>query len=304
MSDPQVPDELYLAIAAISRVDPEPIQDHWVDVGGVHYPPKQAFELACGQSRSTYNSHHALAQLRKIGFVTSVYQPRANPSIDRTTAPKTAEVEIAVGEEPSASFSTVVTSPTTDEVPTPGTWRTSDGSAVPFKEACASWATAAYDVLADTATRYNDFITYKELAEKVQDLTGIRTRSQMRNWIGGVLGEVAVECQRRREPALTALCVTQDQTVGRGYQYVLDIEGQPIPDDLDQHAARARLDCYRHFAAELPAGGGEPTLPPQVVAARESSARKSAAAVPPKPPAMCPRHHLTLPKSGICDDCA
>ena len=26
--------------------------------------------------------------------------------------------------------------------------------------------------------------------------------------------------------------------------------------DADDHAARERLECYRHFGAELPAGGG------------------------------------------------
>lgn len=308
-SDPHIPNDphladLHVAIAAINRVDPEPLRDHWVDVRGVRYPPKQAYELVCGQSRTTYNSHHALAQLRKIGFVTSVYHPRTDAAFDRTTTPAATDEGIAFPEELAVPFSARATFPANDEKPTPGTWRTSDGSAVAFKEARSSLATAAYEVLADTATRYNDFITYKELAEKVQEVTGIHTRSQMRNWIGTVLGEVADACQRHGLPALTALCVTQNQAVGQGYRYVLDIAGQPIPDDLDQHAARARLDCYRHFAAELPEGGGEPTLPPRVVVARESAARRSAASAPPKPPALCPQHNLALPSSGICDDCA
>ncbi|WP_109529963.1 hypothetical protein [Nocardia aurea] len=46
----------------------------------------------------------------------------------------------------------------------------------------------------------NDFVTYGELAETVQDVTGIRTRMQMRNWIGKVLAEVVRECVRRGEP--------------------------------------------------------------------------------------------------------
>lgn len=299
MSNPY--DDLHLAIAAISQVDPEPIQVHWVDVAGVLYPPKQAYELTCGQSRSAYNSHHALTQLREIGFATSVYQLGSEPAPRKTTVARTADVEL-VGEKLAASFSTV--SPNADEVQTPGTWRTSDGSAVPFKEACARWAIAAYAVLADTATRYNDFITYKELAEKIQAMAGIRTNSQMHYWIGTrVLGEVALECQRRREPALTALCVSRNQTVGQGYQYVLEIASEPIPDDLDQHAAVARLDCYRHFAAQLPEDGGVPTLPPQVMAARETSARRSAATVP-RPSALCPGCNVALPRSGACDYCA
>lgn len=182
------PEELSRAIAAIRRVDPEPIRDHWVDVEGVMYPAKQAHELVSGESRSHYNSHHALAQLRKVGFVTSVYQ-RTDSSADQATAFGTAEVEFGDG-EPASVLETALD---TVDTRTPGTWRVSDESAVPFAQACAAWAVAAHSVLSDIATRYNDFVTYGELAQTVQDVTGIRTRMQMRNWIGKVLAEVVRE---------------------------------------------------------------------------------------------------------------
>lgn len=34
-------------------------------------------------------------------------------------------------------------------------------------------------------------------------------------------------------------------------------------DQLDDHAAKTRLECYRYFGAELPLGGREPTLTPR-----------------------------------------
>lgn len=109
---------------------------------------------------------------------------------------------------------------------------------------------------------------------------------------------------RRGEPHLTALCVTQNHTVGDGYRYVLECAGEPIPEDLDRHATGARLECYRRLAADIPEDGGEPTLPPRVVAARQSLSRRIAAAEPPKPPPLCPKHNLALPRTGICDECA
>jgi hypothetical protein len=180
----------------------------------------------------------------------------------------------------------------------PGTWRVADGSAVAFATAKQAWTLAARDVLIRTARRYHSYITYGELANEVQEVTGIRTRSQMRNWIGAVLGRVADECVRRCEPPLSALCVRQDETVGDGYAYVLEIAGEAIPDDLDMHAAAARLRCYRHFEAELPEDGGRPALTAKVAAARRRRASK-----PEQPPAICARCHLQRPASGRCDNC-
>jgi hypothetical protein len=180
----------------------------------------------------------------------------------------------------------------------PGTWRVSDGDAVAFNEAKAEWAQAGRRVLIQTAMRYHDIITYGELAEQVQILTGIRTKSQMRNWIGSVLGMVADECVRRNEPPLTSLCVHQDGSVGEGYVYVVRLQQSNVPEDLDQHAADARLDCYRFFGATIPADGGSPALTPQVAARRRAARRDN------RPAQVCPRCFLVLPATGVCDSCS
>lgn len=188
---------------------------------------------------------------------------------------------------------------TQDKTPTPGTRRITDGTAVPFGDAKAAWALAARDVLIRTARRYHGYVTYGELAEQVQLISGVRTRSQMRNWIGSVLGTVADDCHRREEPALSALCVRQDETVGIGYAYVLELAGEEVPEDLDDHAARARLDCYRFFGAELPDDGGRHALTPKVAEARRRGAKQQSG-----PPVVCPRCFTQLPMSGQCDNCS
>lgn len=83
------------------------------------------------------------------------------------------------------------------------------------------------------------------------------------NWIGDVLGRVITVCTRNGWPQLTSLCVTSDGTVGAGYRFAL-IAAEGISshmarenaphelDDLDEHAARTRFECYRFFGAELP----------------------------------------------------
>jgi hypothetical protein len=101
--------------------------------------------------------------------------------------------------------------PDSTSAPKGGTWNERTDAPVPFSEAKRAWELSAYDVLLATARRYNDYITYGELAEAVQSMSGIRTRSHMRNWIGGVLGAVSKRCLEDGEPPLSALCVKQDQ---------------------------------------------------------------------------------------------
>jgi hypothetical protein len=183
----------------------------------------------------------------------------------------------------------------------PGTWRTVDGAAVPFAEARGEWADVAYDVLRDTAGRYNDYVTYSDLAARVQAQSGIQTRMQMRNWIGQVLVSVADRCVPDTERQLTSLCVTTvDQTVGDGYAHVLKLRGEPLPDDLQLHAAAARLECYEFYGAVIPAGGGRPTLPPKVAKLRAAAAAKRREEMP---PVLCVKCNVQVPKSGRCDHC-
>ncbi len=141
-------------------------------------------------------------------------------------------------------------------------------------------------------------MTYGQLAGRLFDETDIETRSQVGNWIGKVLKVVADECHRRGEPHLTALCVRTTEEVGPGYAYVIELTGKPIPDDLDVHAAAARLECYRYFGAQLPADGGRPTLTRRVAAERERQARRQ-----PRPVAVCSTCFLQPPTTGRCDSC-
>ena len=181
-----------------------------------------------------------------------------------------------------------------------GTWRVADGAKVDGATARAGWAQAARPILLDVARRYGDYITYKDVAERVQNDSGIRTTQRMDYWIGKVLGEVARECVRRREPLLSAFCVHADETVGAGYATVArDADGFE-PADPDVHAAEERLKAHRFHGAELPADGGSPRLPPRVIRrrARTSSAR-------PRPPrTMCPNCFIEVNVDGVCGSCS
>ncbi|MFJ9457898.1 hypothetical protein ACIRST_22790 [Kitasatospora sp. NPDC101447] len=196
-----------------------------------------------------------------------------------------------------------------------GYWRVSDGVVVGATQAHIVWTRAAYPALVEVASRYHAVITYAELAEAVQEASGVRTRVNQRHWIGKVLSLVILEAHRRGDPPLTSLVVNAaDGKVGAGYQEVLAVAGQPpLADEMDreQHAAAARLACYRHFGADLPADGGTPALAPRLRASVQRKATSSsaaatsttAAAAAPRPPAICPTCFLELPATRVCDSC-
>jgi hypothetical protein len=186
----------------------------------------------------------------------------------------------------------------TNSTQLPGTYRESDGSPVTFSTAVRAWQAAARQTLESVAHHYHGVITYKALAEAVQNSTGIRTRMLLANWIGRVLGAVSADCHRLDEPMLSALCVYADGGVGPGYaEAVIERYGGPAPEDLDRHSAEERLRCYRHFGAPLPPDGGVPALTPQV-AARRRRARHTAS-----PKRLCSTCNMQLPLSGQCDFC-
>lgn len=64
----------------------------------------------------------------------------------------------------------------------PGTHRVSDGSRVEFPAAIAAWTSAARPVPERLAGSYHATITYKELGEEVQEVTGIKTRVLLMSW--------------------------------------------------------------------------------------------------------------------------
>ncbi|WP_405179969.1 hypothetical protein OG225_00710 [Nocardia sp. NBC_01377] len=196
---------------------------------------------------------------------------------------------------------------------------------MPFRDATVAWALAAHAVLSETATAYGHFITVNELAEQVQETSGVQTEAPTRTWIDAILRKVARRCHRAGEPPLTALCVRQNQTVGDAYRYVLELAGLPIPDDLELHAAYARWQCYQHFGAGMPADGAVPPLTPKVAARRRmttmtapaaeaassaDTARQTAQPEPPQeetaqPPRqrVCGECFIQLPASGVCHYC-
>ena len=103
----------------------------------------------------------------------------------------------------------------------------------------------------ETAGRCNPVITYSELAEEVQRRSSLRTKSQMRNWIGALLADLVKVNRVRNEPPLTSLVVHKDDgQVGVGYDEVLRVAGEtPISDPLERenHGAVARLVCCRRW---------------------------------------------------------
>lgn len=179
----------------------------------------------------------------------------------------------------------------------PGTYRVADGSKVAFGDAMATWVPLAYDKLIVTARRYHGVVTYLELSEHVQSLSGIRTGVLLPNWIGKLLEEVAKKAKALDEPPLTSLCVHQDGTIGPGYaqapKSTIDAPGE----DIEIYAAEHRLLCYRKYASDLPPDGGVPALTQVERERRLRNAKQIPAASP-----RCPECNIELPRSGICDD--
>jgi len=54
--------------AALNRVDPEPIHEHYVVVRGRRFPPKQVLAIMTGLDRADFTTHQARAILRRLGF--------------------------------------------------------------------------------------------------------------------------------------------------------------------------------------------------------------------------------------------
>lgn len=182
--------------------------------------------------------------------------------------------------------------------PAPGTYRVSDSSAVDFSTALGLWVPLAYDLLIETARRYNRWTTYLELTEHVQLASGVRTRMLIGNWSGKLLERVAQSAANRGEVPLTSLCVHQDGTIGVGYlRAPKSVEADPAA-DVDELAAAHRLLCYRKYATDLPADGGKPALTPKLAEARAKRIATS------RPPAkLCPHHNMELSATGVCGLC-
>lgn len=185
--------------------------------------------------------------------------------------------------------------PATDKLP--GTYRVADESKVAFSEAMEVWVPLAYDELVTTARRYHAVITYQELSQHVQTVSGIKTRTLLANWIGKILEEVARRAKENNQPPLTSLCVHKEGTIGPGYALAPKTTTDEPGEDIEYYAAGHRLLCYQMYATDLPQGGGRPALTPAEIGRR----RRTAAQTPVQPP-RCPECSIELPTSGICDD--
>ncbi|CAN7327551.1 hypothetical protein [Mycolicibacterium frederiksbergense] len=175
------------------------------------------------------------------------------------------------------------------------------GKFVSMNAALDAWTPLAVDLLTERASVYQGFVTYKELADFVKTRSGIGHDGLLTNWIGSLLARVIGHCSNTQVPQLSSLCVREDGSVGEGYRHAAAAIGDEATlDELDDHAARTRLDCYKHFGAELPPGGGLPTLTPRAQAARDWRRSQSKSNVQPK---ICPGCYVALPVTGLCDHC-
>lgn len=186
-----------------------------------------------------------------------------------------------------------------EEAELPSTHRVADGSEVSPADARQAWAEAAVPVLEGVAGTYNATITYAELAEQVQEDSGIVTSQLMRYWIAKVLGLVTDGCGDG--PLLSALCIRHDGSIGGGYAEAVGRARGEVPEDDELHAAAERLACYEAHGATMPAGGGRPRLTPEVSARRDRA--RNARGEPAIPRKTCPTCFMLLPHSGHCDEC-
>lgn len=164
----------------------------------------------------------------------------------------------------------------------------------------SAWTTAAREILVETAAHYHSVITQKDLASEVMARSGVHTKRQRHYWLGEVLTQVAVDCAARDEPLLSSLCVNAQGSVGAGYEAVVVAARGSLDSEADDHAAHERLECHRHFGAEMPANGGVRALTERLSASR-SRERKVAAAE--RKPDLCPKCHTAVPSTGVCDYC-
>ena len=188
----------------------------------------------------------------------------------------------------------------------PGSYR-SDGTLVEFADAKYEWARAGYAVLVEVARRPEGHITYQDIADAIQDSTGIQTRVPMHDWIGTPLALVAEMCVRNGEPQLTALVVSSGTLdVGDGYGDTFALAGQPLPKNIQRAAAETRIECYDYFGRREPRGWDRTRLTGRTATKRRAAPKprpKAVARPEPVAPKICPTCNLQLLPSGVCGNC-
>lgn len=197
-----------------------------------------------------------------------------------------------------------------------------EASTIGSEDAHATWALAARMRLEEVARDYHAVVSVNDLGQWVQERSRVRTRQQPRHWMADVLYRTMLDNLERREPFLSSLVVDRDGRVGSNYAGLVEhLRGTRVI-DADHQAAEERLDCYRHFGADLPEGGGMPGPHPSAVAMprrtpsspgprapRASSggssgtSSKGRVAKSDVVPKICPTCFMALPASGVCDTC-
>ena len=132
------------------------------------------------------------------------------------------------------------------------TQRVSDGGAVDLDDAKQAWADAARPVLKRVAGSYNLYIEHKDLAESVQQDTGITTGVLVHHWIGSVPAPVARHRRAPDEPMLSSLCVRTDGTVGSDYRDAVLERERVRPSGSRPARRRGTPRVYRYFARICP----------------------------------------------------
>lgn len=93
----------------------EDVRDHWVDVDGVRWAVKQAFEVAIAVPRNAFTSHIAVRHLRALGFLTSplpTERDRKGVTPPQPRGPSQLPTTPALGADehsPAAAFLTLLT---------------------------------------------------------------------------------------------------------------------------------------------------------------------------------------------------
>ena len=101
-------------------------------------------------------------------------------------------------------------------------WTAEDEQPVTREEAEKAWTVEAQQVLTRVAGTYRATIESNELANELQQATGIHTRSQVRTWLGSVLTTMARQGHELGEPPLAALVVQKSTgMVGTRYDEIL-----------------------------------------------------------------------------------